>query len=284
MKRWYQMACLLLCLFGVIACKDKTSRSQNALVASEEKVITQNDLNEVLFIHVEEDPVFPGGVAAMQKWLKDNLRYPPVAEEMGISGKVFLEFVIGRDGVIRDIVVARGVDPSLDKEAVRVVSQMPKWIPGKQAGKPVSVKFTMPVSFTLPQQFVTTVADVVGETDDVTDQSLVDTDTDEVFTIAEEDPTFPGGVAAMRKWLMYNLKYPPVAEKTGISGKVFMEFVVGRDGAIRNITIARGVDPSLDKEAMRVVSQMPKWIPGKQGGKPVSVKFTMPITFMLPQK
>jgi protein TonB len=88
----------------------------------------------------------------MQKWLKDNLRYPPVAEEAKISGKVFLEFVVGRDGVIRDIAITRGVDPSLDKEAVRVVGKMPKWIPGKQGGKCVSVKFNMPVSFTLLQQ------------------------------------------------------------------------------------------------------------------------------------
>jgi protein TonB len=168
MKKWYQMACLLLCLFGVIACKDKKPQSQNVLVASEEKVIVQDDLKvgeeknvtaqpvnvdtDEVFMIVEEDPQFPGGVAAMHKWLKDNIKYPPVAEESNISGKVFMEFVVGRDGAIRDIAVTRGVDPSLDKEAMRVVSQMPKWIPGKQAGKLVSVKFNMPIAFTLAKQ------------------------------------------------------------------------------------------------------------------------------------
>jgi protein TonB len=115
------------------------------------KLVVEAGPDEVFTI-VEEDPVFPGGVAAMHKWIKDHIRYPPVAEEMGISGKVYLEFVVGRDGAIRDIAITRGVDPSLDKEAQRVVSQMPKWIPGKQGGNPVSVKFNMPIAFTLQQQ------------------------------------------------------------------------------------------------------------------------------------
>jgi protein TonB len=107
---------------------------------------------DIVFTVVEQQPEFPGGQAAMNKWLKDNLRYPTVAAEMGVSGKVYVQFVVGRDGTVRDIEILRGVDPSLDKEAQRVVGKMPKWIPGKQRGNPVSAKFTMPVSFVLEQQ------------------------------------------------------------------------------------------------------------------------------------
>jgi protein TonB len=102
-----------------------------------------------IFTVVEQNPEFPGGPAAMMKYLYDNLHYPTVAQENGIKGKVTLQFVVDKGGVISQIKVLKGVDPSLDKEAVRVVQSMPKWIPGKQNGKPVNVWFTLPVSFQL---------------------------------------------------------------------------------------------------------------------------------------
>jgi protein TonB len=115
------------------------------------KVVMEAE-EDIVFTVVEQDPAFPGGIAAMNKWLNDNLRYPTVASEMGISGKVYVQFVVGRDGAVRDIMVARSVDPSLDKEAVRVVGKMPNWIPGRQRGVPVSAKFTIPIVFVLEQQ------------------------------------------------------------------------------------------------------------------------------------
>jgi protein TonB len=107
---------------------------------------------DTIFDVVEQNPSFPGGERAMQKWLNDNLRYPAVAAEMGVSGKVHVQFVVGRDGSVRDIEVIRPVDPSLDKEAVRAISKMPKWIPGRQRGNPVTARFTMPVNFVLESQ------------------------------------------------------------------------------------------------------------------------------------
>ncbi len=99
-----------------------------------------------IFQVVETMPSFNGN---MNKWLKDNLKYPILAQENGISGRVFVAFVVERDGSITDVKVARSVDPSLDKEAVRVVKSMPKWNPGKQRNKPVRVAFTVPINFTL---------------------------------------------------------------------------------------------------------------------------------------
>jgi protein TonB len=96
-------------------------------------------------------PEFPGGQSALMKYLSENIRYPVIAQENGIEGRVICSFVVERDGSITDVQVVRGVDPSLDREAVRVIQSMPKWKPGKQRGKPVRVRFTLPIVFRLQQ-------------------------------------------------------------------------------------------------------------------------------------
>ena len=96
-------------------------------------------------------PSFPGGETEMHKFINDNLKYPVVAQESGIQGRVTIRFVVTKSGVISDVTVIRGIDPSCDKEAVRVVKAMPKWIPGKQNGLNVPVYFTLPIVFRLKQ-------------------------------------------------------------------------------------------------------------------------------------
>lgn len=102
-----------------------------------------------------------------------------------------------------------------------------------------------------------------------------------VFDVVEEKPSFPGGQGALMAWLNDNIKYPVVAAENGIQGKVIVQFVVGKNGSISNVKVLRSVDPSLDKEAVRVVSNMPNWTPGKQNGASVNVRFTLPVTFRL---
>jgi protein TonB len=102
-----------------------------------------------------------------------------------------------------------------------------------------------------------------------------------VFDVVEQMPEFPGGQAALLKWISDHIKYPAVAEENGIQGRVVATFVVERDGSVTDVKIARSIDPSLDKEAIRVLKQMPKWIPGKQNGAAVRVKYTVPVTFKL---
>ncbi|MBR8703663.1 energy transducer TonB [Porphyromonas levii] len=104
---------------------------------------------------------------------------------------------------------------------------------------------------------------------------------DHIFEYLEEMPEFPGGQAAMMKWLSKNIQYPPIAAENNIQGRVMVSFVVEPDGSISNVQIARGVDSNLDKEAIRVVKQMPKWKPGMQTGKPVRARFTLPVQFRL---
>ena len=131
--------------------------------------------------------------------------------------------------------------------------------------------------------------DVKGNTDDADAQVLKAVEEvaqpepkpaeDKIFDVVEQQPTFKEG--DVRAWLARNMQYPPVAAENGISGRVVVGFVVERDGSISHVQVLRGVDPSLDKEAVRVVKSMPKWNPGMQNGSPVRVKYNVPVQFKL---
>lgn len=102
-----------------------------------------------------------------------------------------------------------------------------------------------------------------------------------VFDVVEQMPSFPGGQSALMSYLANNIKYPVVAQENGVQGRVVVSFVVERDGSITDVQVVRSVDPSLDREAQRVVKSMPKWIPGKQNGQAVRVKYNVPVSFRL---
>lgn len=103
----------------------------------------------------------------------------------------------------------------------------------------------------------------------------------QIFQVVEEMPEFPGGMAECLKFLAKNIKYPTIAQENGVQGRVIVQFVVNQDGSIVDPVVVRSVDPYLDKEALRVIQMMPKWKPGKQRGKAVRVKYTVPVTFKL---
>ncbi len=115
----------------------------------------------------------------------------------------------------------------------------------------------------------------------VSTQEEAEEEDTQVFFIVEDMPEFPGGELALRQFIANSVKYPVIAQENGIQGRVYVTFVVDADGSVSEPRIARGVDPSLDKEALRVVSALPKWKPGKQRGKPVRVSYTVPINFQL---
>ena len=123
---------------------------QEVVIAAPVEAPVEEEEEEVVFVVVESMPEFPGGQQALFKYLSENVKYPVIAQENGIQGRVICQFVVNKDGSIVDVEVVRsGGDPSLDKEAIRVIKSMPKWKPGKQRGKAVRVKYTVPVNFKL---------------------------------------------------------------------------------------------------------------------------------------
>lgn len=245
------------------------------------------DPSDLVFTVVEVMPEFPGGQGALLQFLAKSIKYPVIAQENGIQGRVTCSFVVGKDGVIRDIEVIRGVDPSLDLEATRVISMMPKWKPGMQKGKEVNVKYTVPVTFRLQGKEDNKPTPLpAGEGDnEITvvgygEQKSADT-SGQVFAIVEKMPQFPGGEKAINEFISKTLQYPVIAQQNGIQGRVVCSFIINQDGSVTDAEVISGVDPSLDREALRIVSAMPKWTPGTQRGKAVRVKYTMPVTFTL---
>ena len=123
---------------------------EEVVIAAPVEAPQEEEEEEVVFVVVESMPEFPGGQQALFKYLSENVKYPVIAQENGIQGRVICQFVVNKDGSIVDVEVVRsGGDPSLDKEAIRVIKSMPKWKPGKQRGKAVRVKYTVPVNFKL---------------------------------------------------------------------------------------------------------------------------------------
>lgn len=137
---------------GALDVKGNSENGQVLQVAqrvADEPVQPKPEVEKKIFEVVEQQPSFPGGQGALMAYLRDHINYPAVAQENGVQGRVVLQFVVEPNGSISGVKVVRGVDPSLDKEAVRVVKGMPNWIPGKQNGQAVRVRFTLPVQFKL---------------------------------------------------------------------------------------------------------------------------------------
>ena len=129
---------------------ESTEADENASIDYVPFTEEEEAAEEEVFFIVEDMPKFKGGsLEDFRKWTFENLRYPEIAAENGISGRVFVQFAVNTKGEICDVVVVRGVDPALDKEAIRVVKSSPQWTPGKQRGRPVKVQFTFPIVFVL---------------------------------------------------------------------------------------------------------------------------------------
>lgn len=136
----------------VLAAKTNTevpSEEPEIKVVEEKPQVIEQKAPEEIFTVVEEQPQYPGGEAARLQYLQQNIKYPEEAKELGIQGRVFVTFVVEVDGSITDVKVLRGIGGGCDQEAIRVVQNMPKWIPGKQRGVPVRVQFNLPIKFTL---------------------------------------------------------------------------------------------------------------------------------------
>ena len=241
-----------------------------------------------IFEVVEHMPEFTGGgMPALMEYLSKNIKYPEAAMKKGIQGRGIVQFVVEKDGSITNVKILRGVDPELDKEAVRVVSAMPKWKPGTQRGEAVRVRFTVPVMFRLTEDKIPVkyapIENKINELVVVGYAPEEATYPEEVtvFEVVEKMPEYPGGMSAMMEFIGKNIKYPVAAQKAKIQGRVVIQFIVDKEGNIICPRVIRGADPLLDAEAIRLTTIMPKWKPGMQRGQAVNVKYTVPIMFRL---
>ena len=200
-------------------------------------------------------PQFPGGDAALIGFLNAYIKYPLKAAQDSVEGKVIVQFTVKKTGKIENIKVLRSVRKDLDDEAVR-----------KQNGKTVDMLYTVPVNFKLFDEM---------------EALLPSEDTAADVPDDFQPPMFPGGEQALMLFLRVNVKYPPSAVKRNVQGKVVMQFVVDKTGKVTEIKVAKSVDKALDAEAIRVCKLLPDFYPALENGEPVSVWFTLPITFKL---
>ncbi len=230
-------------------------------------------------------PQFPGehSYTAQERWIKDNLKYPAQAKKKGIQGKVILDFTVMADGSIDDIIVndRSSNDPSLRKEAIRLVKSMPKWVPAMADGHEVCAKSWAWISFVLPSEERAKIAAKVKTSDEDADNN--------VYSMVDVDirAEFPGGEDAMNDWFVKNINYTDEiidAVNNDQFKCVPVSITIGHDGSGKNPNVELICNTTLSLEALRVVEKMPKWIPAFKNGKPVATSQNITVYFKVPEK
>ena len=229
---------------------------------AQDTISSQSSVDNMIFRVVEVMPQFPGGNDSLKKFIYENMQYPAMAKELKIAGTVWIQFFVDKNGNVQNVEVIRGIEV-LDAEAIRLAYLMPAWIPGKQKNKTVNVYVTLPIHFDLNK---------INPTPKF-NSSL------QVFTTPQVKPKYPGGEEAMNHFISSKLKYPKKALKEGLQDTVIVQFVILESGYIDHIEIKKGNYSPLNKEAIKIISKMPKWEPGEHMGRPVMVLMEIPIIF-----
>ncbi len=217
-----------------------------------------------LLTFTDEMPTYGKGKDALTQYLVENIQYPDDALKNNIEGRVVVKFVINEDGSVSDIVLLKKVYPSIDDEAIRVVKAMSNWNPAKQNQKPVKFVFMLPIAFNLNIPIVPFTYEWMTPHEPVT-QAI--------------PPSFEGGQDSLNTFVWKTLVYPPAAKQNGIEGTVNVQFEIDAEGNIIEPK-ANKLGWGLTEEALRIVSLMPKWIPGKLNQKPAPALVTISITFL----
>lgn len=205
------------------------------------------------FFHFDNQQIaqFPGGEAAFEQYLADNLHYPRAAKRHDIEGVVVVQFTVAKDGSIVRPSIKQSLGYGCDEEALRVVQKMPRWQPAARYGQTIEATYNMPISF----------------------QAV----------ISESKAAFKGGNGALNRYLAQHIVYPTDAIYEGMEGTVMVSFWVTKSGKIKRPSIHRSLYPSLDAEALKVVKRMPNWIAATRNKKKVNQHCVMPIVFKLPK-
>lgn len=226
---------------------------------------------------------FPGGDKKLMEWISQHLQYPQNAYDAHIQGRVIVQFLVKKDGSVGDARIIRSVHPSLDEEALRIITTLPKFHHAILDGKAVDYWFTIPVIFRLEDDLkcheIAKSSAIIATQCEINDAPTTNSDENKIiYQAVEQMPEFPGGPAAMLKFIADNLKYP-TGMTDDFQGIVRVKFYVDTLGHVCDPQIVRGLDSALDREVLRVVRLFPEFIPGQHEGKKVNVYMNLPIRF-----
>ena len=253
--------------------------------------------------HIKPRPSFPGGYKALQEFIEKEKKYPDEALKKREEGAVYVVFTVDTLGNVIHPKVAASVSPSLDREALRIVRKMPKWIPSREGGKNINMDFTVIIRFSAPPLPLDPEEHVIRLICNNLPKELEPpVDPFKIYDVVDTYPSFQGDLMT---YLYNETRYPAIAEGTGASGDSVVKFVVERDGSISHIKIVRSlvsrsaipiIDSmtaeyrqkakahnkalqAMDDEAVRVIKAMPKWNPGKYHDTVVRVSFMLDVPF-----
>lgn len=253
--------------------------------------------------HIKPRPSFSGGYKALQEFIEKEKKYPDEALKKREAGTVYVVFTVDTLGNVVHPKVATSVSPSLDREALRIVRKMPKWIPSREGGKNINMDFTLIIRFSappLPPDPEEHVYRLICN--DLPKELEPPVDPFKIYDVVDTMPSFQGDLMT---YLYNETRYPAIAEGTGASGRTVVRFVVERDGSISHVKVIRPLASSdaipiidsmtaeyrlkaeahnkalkaMDEEAARVIKSMPKWKPGKQRGENVRVWTVLAVPF-----
>jgi len=236
--------------------------------------LLNKDLKALPFTSLDKVPEYPGGDKALMNFLYTQVFYGTGDTNDGL---IIVSFDINKDGSVANAKLERCTYKKVGAIALQLVKSMPKWSPAIKNGEPVAVK-----------RYFSFITD--GTVEGITPPLPPEQEPPKKLTyfrpfvpyaIMSNPPVFKGGEAKLLEWVQKTIQYPKAAKERGEKGRVTVSFIIGSNGKVYNAKIERGVTPELDAEALRVVNAMSDWTPGTLKGKPVGVKYVLPITFRL---
>ena len=241
-------------------------QGQNKKGANEDKIIDDPEI----------PAIYTGGPGEMNKFISNNLSYPADAVERNAQGLVVYTFVVEKDGTLSNFNLIHRADSLLNEEALRILRLMPPWRPAKLKGDAVRSSTYVPMYFRLNKNARVAQRNTPQNPTAKTNRKIIDS---EVYTIVDKMPVYMYGDKALSDFISHQMRYPKEARQQGIQGRIICSFIVAADGSVCNVEVVQGINSQLDKEAVRVLSLMPRWVPGERNGEKVNVKCLLPIDF-----
>ncbi len=203
-------------------------------------------------IHMTADkmPMFHGGADSLDKYMSEQLSRVKMSDSLHENLSFTVYITIEKDGRISKAISFDSTGAVYEEEAIRIIKNMPNWIPAEIDNEPVRIMISLPVHYNY-------------------------------LTLQNSDAEFPGGEEALMKFIKDNLNYPPKAKRNNIQGRIFVNFIIETDGSIIDVQVLRGIGYGCDEEALRVISLMPNWKPGIQNGNQIRFSYNLPILFKL---